>query len=310
MKMAVGKYMKDEFRFFRKAFRFNRRFGMVLLFEVLLVVALFVGVSVWANRMGALEPLLEKAAMPFSGSVSIENSLLLHNPEEAVGQLKSRLISYSIAIMLYILILWTLFKALTYTTLMGKKLTRKFYARFLLANIIWTSFMAVLFFIIQVVFYRTLFYQMEYSIVARVTFLMGSIIVFVLFCYFTIMFFLIFTRASTFRQTVINYWKVPLRKISSFGVPMLYALLLFIVLNILMRFLAFLPKSVVLLFNTFIVLAYIVLLKVYYSDCIDRFGKLSADVDKHVVRHAKLSEKKTIKKHITIKHKTTGSKKK
>ncbi|MBW2965277.1 hypothetical protein KY363_07505 [Candidatus Woesearchaeota archaeon] len=279
--MAFWKYIKAEFWQFMKAFSFDRRFWKILMWEVILGIALFVGMSIWANMMNSLEPLMQQATMPFTSSLNIENSLLLHNPEQALGTFKVKLFEYTAVFALFLLLVWPLFKALTYTTLLGKKLGRILYLKFIAAEVVWTAILAVVFYLVQLFFYKTIFYQLPYSALARVTFLLGSVLLLVLLCYFTITLFVIFTRLEGFKAGLKEYWRVPLRRIRYFIVPMVFTFLLFIVLNIIMRWISYIPQRVSFLINVVVVLAYVVILKVYYCSCVARIGEVSSAAHGH-----------------------------
>ncbi|MBW2997112.1 hypothetical protein KY349_02090 [Candidatus Woesearchaeota archaeon] len=259
-------YLKLEWETFKQSFKVDRRFWFILLWEVLLIIAVVLGFMLFSLLMSRLEPLL-MSAMSAASSFTLEQAMFA--PTDAQLQsLQTKMIWYTVTLFIYLLLIWPLFKSLTYLTLLKKRLTAKFYGKFLAASILWTVFIGIILYIIQLIFYKTLFNALPYSAAARATVLIGLIVLFVLTVYFTLMFFIMFTRVERLWLGIKQFLNLPVKKIRHFLVPMLYALLVFLALNILMKVFQTVPALGTLL-STVVVIAYIAWLKIYYNDCIE-----------------------------------------
>jgi hypothetical protein len=261
---------KEEFSALKGTFKLDSRFGKVFLWEALLIIALIIGVWVWADSMESLTPLLQQLSQPYSSDFSLPGSLTMQNTGQVAEELKFRMTLYIGMIVAYLLVIWPFFKSKAYTALLNKKMDLQLYWRFILAELGWTALLVLVFYIIQYAFYKTVFYDLPYKASARITLLVGSVLVFLILCYFTITFFISFTKMGKFRAGLRYYLDVPIKKIRNFLISMLFTLLVFLVLNILIRVVKLLPEKLAFVLVSVIVLGYIVWLKVYYCDCIVR----------------------------------------
>jgi hypothetical protein len=186
-------------------------------------------------------------------------------------------------------LVWPFFKCLTYLALLGKKISLKFYWRFLAASVVWALLMGLIITLLQYIFYKTLFPALAQSKASQVALIILVILLFILLGYFTITFFINLARAEKIKQGIADYFKTNIKGIKGFVVPMLFSFVAFIALNIVMRLVNLLPKNVTMYINGIFLLIYIVWLKLYYHSCIDRLGKHKHEEHKpksKVIKHS------------------------
>jgi hypothetical protein len=265
---------KDGFSHFKASLKPDKRFGKILLWEILLVAVVALGILVWASQMNKLEPLIEQATAPLMGAKTMfETAIMSQGAESAAQELKSKTIWYTSLLVIYIILVWPFFKSLTYLALFRKKLDKRFYFRFMLAWVCWTALLFGVYYVLQLIFYNTIFNTLDTSALSRVTLLLGIIIAFILSCYFTITFFISFTKEKTVKEALKLFLGLPVKKIGRFILPMVFVLLVFLVLNIITRIVNFLPQQVSTVISAFIMISFIVWMKVYYSSCMERSQK-------------------------------------
>jgi hypothetical protein len=242
-------------------------FWKMLLWEFLLVVAVYACVQLYAGMMGSLEPLMQQIAQP-SSDFTFPGSMMLQNSGELVKQFQFRIMAYTAGALVFLALAWSFFKSLVYTTLLGKRLTARFYGRFIIAELVWSFLLAVVFFLIQFVLYKTLFFRLADSVAAQLGLIVVSLLMLGILSYFTVVFFIIFTRSDSFRQCLGDYFDVCIKRVRLFIMPIIFAILVFVVLNLIMRLLVFMPRMLSFIVTTLLLLLYIVWLKVYYLGCI------------------------------------------
>jgi uncharacterized integral membrane protein len=272
--MEMKGHKRKEFRELLNSLKLGKTFGRMLLWELLLVGLVFAGIYLWAHSMKGLEPMVQQATAPFyGGTMDFTSALSLQDPKVMVKELQTRVIAYTALILIYLLFVWSFFKCLTYIALLGKKLNAKLYGKFFLGWVCWAVLLAAVIYLVQLAFYKTLFYSLPYRAASRITLLVGSVLFFMLLCYFTITFFIHLTKSEKFKEALKEYFRTNIKGIRHFIIPFLLTLLVFIVVNILMHFVSWLPRTISFVINLFIMLAYIVWLKLYYSSCIERLSK-------------------------------------
>ena len=105
-----------------------------------------------------------------------------------------------------------------------------------------------------------------------------------------------FTRSGRIWLGIKQFLNLPVKKIRHFLVPMLYALFVFLALNIIMRVFQMIPVLGSLL-STLVVLAYIAWLKIYYNGCINSVEqKLAPKKLKRAKKPGKTTKKPKSKK--------------
>ena len=92
---------KKEFDLFKKSLRLDRRFGMIVFLEILFLLAMLLGLYIWANQMESLEPLAQQASLPLSSTLDIGTSFILHNAESAFKELQTRMITYTAILIIF-----------------------------------------------------------------------------------------------------------------------------------------------------------------------------------------------------------------
>jgi len=261
---------KDEWKLFKGSFRVDHRFWFIMLWEVVFILSVVAGLAVFSAKMSSIDPMMLQAASQASQPFTLNNALMMQGSAQTVKDVQTMVFSYTAAILIYMLLVMSLFKSIVYSVLLKKRYRAVFSAKFLLAQVIWCIILFIIIGMLNTLFLKTLFFSLDTSAGARLTLFISLVVGIILFSYLTIMFFLAFTRTEkVWKSLKMLFWD-NIAGIGRFLRPLFLTLLTFIALNIVFRFTNRLPTYVSIVVNAVILLAFITWLKIYYNACLER----------------------------------------
>ncbi len=272
---------------FRESLKIGRRLGLVLLWEVLLIIGIIAGAMIFMKAMTALTPMMTKMTEPFTTQNAFKQQLLMGGAEETASKLMKLTITYTVLGLLYLFGITVFFKAKTYLTIWDKKLTGNFYLRYAGMLLIWMLGAGVLTYLVQFAVYNTIYDKVIYSAKAKAGVVIIGIVFLQLMIYLTITLFSIFTEERRIWRGLVTWYKTAIVKIGKFLIPMGVVFLMFIVLNVLLLVTRLLYFDVlVLLISTAWVTIYTAWTKIYYTIVIDNLiGKTPKTVGGKIKKH-------------------------
>lgn len=118
--------MKNYFNTFKQSMKFNQKFLYVFLIDLLFYLLLFAGFSVWSGALNI------KATSV--GDLSLLTEI---EARTAVAQFFVYAIIYSVLLLIFILLLYSLLKGYIWSLILDKKINFKYFRRFVLLNFVW-----------------------------------------------------------------------------------------------------------------------------------------------------------------------------
>jgi hypothetical protein len=255
---------------FRQTLKPDKKFGMIYLWEALLILVILASIFIYAWQMNKLSPLIDKATAPLMSGNILQNAIIGPDAESAMQELKNKTIIFTAILAVFIILAWPFFKALSYDELCHKKLTGKQYLKFIIAELCWTALLVIIIYLLQLLMYKTLYESLPYSLLSRIVLFMAIIVAFIFISYLTITFFINMTRHDKVKEGLKAYYNTNIKGIRHFLKPLLYTFLVFIAVNIIIRIIELLPQIVSLVLISILALGYIVWLKIYYNICIEQ----------------------------------------
>lgn len=264
------KTFSGEWKLFKDSFRLDRRFWFIMLWEVVLIIAAIAGLFVFSAKMSAIEPAMMQVASQMQEPFTMQNALAMQESEQLIHEVQTKVFTYTAAILAYLLLVVSLFKSVVYSILVKRKFTAGFFGRFLLANIVWTLILLLVFGLLNALFMKTLFYSLGTSVGARIALLLCILACILIFSYFTIMFFLAFARTGRVWKSLGIMFRNNILGIGRFLRPLVLVLGALIALNVVLRITDVLPDYVGLFVDSVLLLAFFTWLKFYYDGCLER----------------------------------------
>ena len=234
----------------------------VVIFD-LLAVAIFLGaIFLFGSLIASLNPMLNQLSQI---STSFEQLMKAQNFEQTARSLQFRLIIYTIIPALIALVGLVFGKALAYAYAAGKKfrdLKPVYYLKFLAASAIFFVMYGFTIWLIQYPFFKTIYYNLTFSVFAKlVFFLLIIFFVFLTFYSFTL-FFLSFTVKKEIWKGFLFFFKNFI-DIKHYWRPLLGTAIVFLGMNIALYILAFIPFLMTLV-GLVITVWFIAWLKTYF----------------------------------------------
>ncbi len=206
-------YFKRKWKEFLNSFKLSTSFIYVLLFDVLYVSLAILALVVFGKLAQNL--IMKLNALNLQ---EITNTTLMENQVKTLTSVMNSLLIYTILLLLVLFILCIITRALIWNIVLNKKLTLKYLGKFSVLNLIWLLWI--------IPFILILSTKNPYSI------LISSIILAILFIYFTFVLYTIFTKEVKIGKSLKLCFKLGAGKINLFLLPMLFAIVVFVLVNI------------------------------------------------------------------------------
>ena len=308
--MTEKKGTKGAGSVFKDSFKINRRLGMVIVWEICLIVAVVIGVFFWAKAMNTLTPLIDDVVGPLTltGTTTFEQQFLMSNAVPAAMKLKKMSIIYSSLALIYLLLVFSFFKAKTYFTIRKKSLTKMLYLKFIGLFALWNAVLLAASFGLQVLIHKTLYFKVTYSVGARIGIVVIGMLFLQIIIYLTVILFSLFAKKGEFVESFIHLYRLAILKIHHFIKPILAVFLMFAVLNVLLLISRIAGPATPVVATLFVII-FGSWVKIYYAGIIDRIE--GHTVKAHAVKvhtsHKTQTPKKVLKKVKTVKKTSSHS---
>lgn len=212
---TAGKYLASTYRGLFESFRnLDKKFFVISLYDALFIASALFIFMLGSSLLGkAASKLIPFASDPF-GIAGTQVSLLF----KAIFVLAI----WAVAVFVAIVIAQTVFKGLIWTTIMGKRYTKKYFKKLFWVNVIW--------FLLWLITSLIIYYGARASY--RV-YVQG--IYYLLLFYFTTILYILFTRKNVIKRSISKALSLGVRKVRYFIIPYIYAVVIFVVISQLFR---------------------------------------------------------------------------
>ncbi len=170
------------------------------------------------------------------------------------------LISYSIILIIFIFLVWCLFKGLIWNTVFNKKFTFKFYKKFLLVNLLW--------FVIWLIPIVLFFIFVKQNVLVYLL-----IIIFILMIYLTYILYIESIKIKKIKEIIKSTFKIGFKKIYCFVIPIIVMILVFLVLMQLYWLFKGLSQVIQAIIFLIILLVFIAWTRFYMVNVVENFSK-------------------------------------
>jgi hypothetical protein len=241
----------------------DRRFFLILLFEVLVLLSVFLSYQGWVmaayTQVSNMDSVLSnvKLAGSVAGSEQIlsDNISHLRGQDVAVQMILYKLILFAAVAFLLCLGIVSFLKLKIYCWCFDRAVDRWKFLRFALFSAFWYPFLSVAFIVVQRPFFVFFRPSLSTSMFAQAVFTLVLAVVFIFLFYLTIGLFGSFVCADTWRSSFSLFWKRFVLRLW-FGSPViLVCVLIFIFVNLLLFLVKMIPSR-----RWFFILTLIILL--------------------------------------------------
>jgi len=206
-------YLKNEWKEFLKSFKLKTKFIQVIIFDILCIVLSWLSLVVFGKLTQNI--MLTLSQLNLQGITDIN---LIENQAEILASAMNSLFIYLAGLLIVLFIICILTRTLVWNTILNKKITAKYIGKFILLNLIWLLWM--------IPFMLILMTKNPYWIIG-LTVLLG-----ILFVHFTFILYTIFTKEVKIGRSLKLCFKLGIAKIHLFLIPLLFAILTFILISI------------------------------------------------------------------------------
>lgn len=248
-------YWQDSYATFINSFKkIDKKIVYVALYDFLFILLMMSSLLVW-NGIAKKE--IEK--IPPELLQNPEN-LSPENAGETAALMKSSLITIvgsTIALLIFIFMIWCLFKGLIWSTVLRKKFSLGYYGKFLLINLAW--------FIIWIIpiFFILIALRVRPSI-------MLMFVIIAIFSHFTNLLYISFTKDNSIKESFKKAFQIGIYKIQFLLTPYVFIIALMVVISTLLWPAQFLNEKAYIAISTLVMVFYIAWARFYLVDVVNK----------------------------------------
>jgi len=206
-------YFKTEWKEFLKSFKLKINFVYVLLFDAVFAAFSFLSVILFGK-------IAQELALKISSLDIQDAATLMESQADVIKSVLNSLLIYAVLLVIILFAICIITQSLIWNTILKKKLTWKYIWKFAVLNIIWLLWIAPFILILL---------TKEPTLIIILTILLG-----ILFIHFTMILYTIFTREVKIGKALKLCFKLGVMKIRLYLIPILFAVIIFVLLNLIM----------------------------------------------------------------------------
>jgi len=196
---------------------------------------------------------------------------LLQNPEnlspemaeQTLSLVKGHVISimaYTILLLIFVFLAWTLFKGIIWNITLKKKFTLKYYNQFTLLNLLWFALWLIPVILIIISLKRK----------PSIIFLLLALIFII---YLTNILYILFTKKNLIKHALKNTFKIGFNKIHFFLLPYALMLITMLIISLILLPANFLPERIFTSISTIVLVFYLAWARFYLADVVSGLAK-------------------------------------
>ena len=246
-------YWKKNYNLFLNSFKkTDKRLIYIALCDFLFFLLLIGGLYVWNSGVAKGIESIPKELLENPENLSPEKT------QETALLMKDYLISivgYTILLVIFIFLIWCLFKGYIWNLALKKKFNLKYYGKFLLLNLLWIA--------IWLVPLILLFILLKTKPSAKFL-----VIILVFLVYFTNILYILFTKNNLIMESIKNAFNLGFNKIHLFVLPYVLIILAMVVVSLVTWPTSFLPVKVYTFISTLALVFLLAWARLYLADVV------------------------------------------
>jgi len=251
-------YLKNTYITFLNSFKkLDKQIIYIVLCDFLFLLLLMAGLFLWNAKISK-----NIAEIPADLLQNPEN-LSPEMAEQTLSTIKGHIISimaYTILLLVFVFLAWTLFKGIIWNIILKKKFTLKYYKKFTLLNLLWFALWLIPVILIIISLKRK----------PSAIFLLLALIFLI---YFTNILYILFTKKNLIKHALKNTFNLGLNKIHFFLLPYALMLITMLIISLIIWPANFLPERVFTSISTIVLVFYLAWARFYLADVVNELTK-------------------------------------